>query len=256
MLYALALSTLAGLSTGLGGALAALGGRPTPRRMAAALGFAAGVMLTVSLSQMLPYAAAQYARAGLAPARAGALCAALCVCGQLAGAALERLVPEPRFALRGEKGGAARKASARAALATAAAVTAHNLPEGVLTVTAAADAALALPVALAVALHNIPEGLAVAAAVLAAGGSRRRAFWTALLSGLAEPLGALCAALALRRAPGPLGIAGTMAFIAGVMVWVCAAQLLAQGYAGGEERRAAAGVCAGAAVMTAALALA
>ena len=75
MLYALALSTLAGLSTGLGGALAALGGRPTPRRMAAALGFAAGVMLTVSLSQMLPFAAAQYARAGLAPARAGALCA-------------------------------------------------------------------------------------------------------------------------------------------------------------------------------------
>ena len=253
MLYALALSTLAGLSTGLGGALAALGGRPTPRRMAAALGFAAGVMLTVSLSQMLPYAAAQYARAGLAPARAGALCAALCVCGQLAGAALERLVPEPDFPLRG---GQARKVSARAALATAAAVTAHNLPEGVLTVTAAADAALALPVALAVALHNVPEGLAVAAPVLAAGGSRRRAFWTALLSGLAEPLGALCAALALRRAPGPLGLAGTMAFIAGVMVWVCAAQLLAQGYAGGEERRAAAGVCAGAAVMTAALALA
>ena len=136
------------------------------------------------------------------------------------------------------------------ATVTAAAVTAHNLPEGVLTVTAAADAALALPVALAVALHNIPEGLAVAAAVLTAGGSRRRAFWTALLSGLAEPLGALCAA------PAPLGIAGTMAFIAGVMVWVCAAQLLAQGYAGGEERRAAAGVCAGAAVMTAALALA
>ena len=55
MLFALTLTTLAGLSTGLGGLVVLLFKRPRARMMAFSMGFAGGVMLTVSLSDMLPH---------------------------------------------------------------------------------------------------------------------------------------------------------------------------------------------------------
>lgn len=47
------LTTLAGLSTGLGGVIAALF-RPTPRLLAFCGGFAGAVMVTVSLADLAP----------------------------------------------------------------------------------------------------------------------------------------------------------------------------------------------------------
>ena len=58
MLFALTLTTLAGLSTGLGGLVVLLFKRPRARMMAFSMGFAGGVMLTVSLSDMLPHTGA------------------------------------------------------------------------------------------------------------------------------------------------------------------------------------------------------
>ena len=69
MLFALTLTTLAGLSTGLGGLVVLLFKRPRARMMAFSMGFAGGVMLTVSLSDMLPHTVETYSdtmgRAGL-----------------------------------------------------------------------------------------------------------------------------------------------------------------------------------------------
>ena len=53
MLLPLLMTTIAGLSTGLGGLIAALF-RPTPRLMAFCGGFARAVMLTVSLADLAP----------------------------------------------------------------------------------------------------------------------------------------------------------------------------------------------------------
>ena len=53
MLLPLLMTTIAGLSTGLGGLIAALF-RPTPRLMAFCGGFAGAVMLTVSLADLAP----------------------------------------------------------------------------------------------------------------------------------------------------------------------------------------------------------
>lgn len=60
MLFALTLTTLAGLSTGLGGLVVLLFKRPRARMMAFSMGFAGGVMLTVSLSDMLPHTVETY----------------------------------------------------------------------------------------------------------------------------------------------------------------------------------------------------
>ena len=79
---------------------------------------------------------------------------------------------------------------------------------------------------LAVTLHNIPEGLAVAVPFAYATRSRAAGVLAALVSGLAEPLGAVLAWLFLRRFFTPGFLNGTVVLAAGIMVWVSFAQLL------------------------------
>jgi ZIP family zinc transporter len=56
---------------------------------------------------------------------------------------------------------------------------------------------LGIAIAVAVAIHNIPEGLAQYPLPCVATGSRKKAFWWSFLSGIAEPAGAVIAALFL-----------------------------------------------------------
>ena len=155
MLYAMAATTLAGLATALGGALGALR-RPGRQGMAFAMGFGAGVMLAVSLMDMLPGALGRYL-AAFAPLRAGAMAASLVLLGLAAGWLLERALPEEAaFSAGGEEGRVL-----RSALVTALALVGHNLPEGAMTLFASLDdPAVGLRLAVAIGLHNLPEGLA------------------------------------------------------------------------------------------------
>lgn len=93
MLFALTLTTLAGLSTGLGGLVVLLVRRPQERTMAFSLGFAGGVMVTVSLSDMLPHAIETYTETmGRLPAALAAV--SLCAAGMAVALFLERCVPD------------------------------------------------------------------------------------------------------------------------------------------------------------------
>lgn len=223
------LTTLAGLSTALGGLLA-LPMRPDRRMLAAGSGFAAGVMLTASLLDLLPEALAQYA-AFLPPTACGVAAGGLLALGMLTAALLGRLLPDEADLARRYGTAGDRSAALRTALVTGAALLLHNFPEGVLTLFAcAADPALGLRTALAIALHNIPEGLAVAVPFAYATGSRAKAAAAALVSGLAEPAGALLAWLFLRPLFTPGFLNGTLVFVAGIMVWVSFCDLLPQAF--------------------------
>ena len=218
------LTTLAGLSTALGGLLA-LPMRPNRRMLAAGSGFAAGVMLAASLLDLLPEALAQYA-AFLPPTSCGAAAGGLLALGMLTAALLGRLLPDEADLAR-RCGTAERSAALRTALVTGAALLLHNFPEGVLTLFAGtADPALGLRTALAIALHNIPEGLAVAVPFAYATNSRAKGVLAALVSGLAEPAGALLALVLLRGLFTPGFLNGTVVLVAGIMIWVALAQLL------------------------------
>lgn len=249
MAHAFLLSLAAGLATGLGGLAGAVLRRPGPRARAFSLAFAAGVMLAVCLEDLAPHAASAWAGAGAAAWAAWGRCGCLLALGMAAGGAMARCLPEPAPAagIDGE--------ALRSALAVAAALALHNLPEGMLTLLSAYEnRSLGAAMALAVGLHNIPEGLAVAVPVAAATGSRVRAVGWALASGLAEPLGALLAFTVLRGVLTPLFLAGSLAFIAGVMAWVCAGTLLPDAFAAARPS-AAGGLCAGVVLMTLAVGL-
>ena len=76
----------------------------------------------------------------------------------------------------------------------------HNVPEGVATFSASLlDPRLGLQIAIAIMLHNIPEGICVAVPIYSATNDKKKAFWYAALSGVAEPVGALMAWLFLDR---------------------------------------------------------
>ena len=237
MHMALLLTTLAGLSTGLGGLVVWLMRTPGPRIMALSQGFAAGVMMTVSLSEMLPSAVEAYAASGAAPVGAALRCASLCAAGMLAALLLEKSLPEDEaLAQRLSVPGKTRAAALRGALATTAAIVLHNLPEGILTLfTNAADSALGPSL----------EGIAVAVPVYYATHSRTKSLLFALGSGLAEPAGALAAFFLLRGFFSPLFLNGLLALVAGVMLQVSFAQLLAGGFSYGKNGSCAVGLAVG-----------
>ena len=101
------LTTLAGLSTGLGGLLAVLC-PPSERLLAASAGFAGGVMLTASLADLMPEALAFYG-GYLPPLACGGAVVSLLALGLLT-AGLRR--PGPR---RGHAHGSCHGAGAVAA---------------------------------------------------------------------------------------------------------------------------------------------
>lgn len=126
----------------------------------------------------------------------------------------------------------------------------HNLPEGILTLlTNVSDPQLGARTALAIALHNIPEGLAVAVPFACATGSRAKGAVAALVSGLAEPAGAVLAALVLAPLLTPGLLNGIVAVVAGIMLWVAAAQLLPAAFEPAWRKMGVTGFCVGVLMM-------
>ena len=80
-------------------------------------------------------------------------------------------------------------------------------------------------------MQNFPEGAAVALPVYQAGKSKRRAFWTGVLSGAVEPL---FGALVVLAAAGIHALMPwLLSFAAGAMLYVVAEELLPR--AGGRR---------------------
>ncbi|MEG0178240.1 MAG: zinc transporter ZupT [Oscillospiraceae bacterium] len=250
MLFALLLTTLAGLSTGLGGLIVMLCKKPSERMMSLSLGFAAGVMLTVSLSDMLPHTVHSYAK--YMPSIQGALASAsLAILGMLIALLLEKCIPgEKELALTtGTHKSSA--AAMRSALVTTAAIVLHNLPEGVLTLfTGYANPTLGATLTLAIALHNIPEGIAISVPVYYATGSKLKAAIYSLLSGLAEPVGAVLAFFVFRNAITPAFLNGLIAIISGIMIYVSISELIPESFAYGKRGQSIFGLVGGIIVMS------
>ena len=163
--------------------------------LAVSLGFAGGVMLAVSFTDLFP-TAREHLAASLG-GRPGALAAVLSLAAGIGcAAALDHLVPRTRF--DADTGEAPTKPCSGWALC-------RRWPWPCTTSRRAwppfwrgMGSDPGVSITLAIALHNIPEGISVAMPVWYATGSRRQAFRCTLLSGLTEPVGAVLAFALLR----------------------------------------------------------
>ena len=270
--FALGLTLLAGLATGLGSALAFFAKRANVRLLAWSLAFSAGVMLYVSFVEILPEASASLTE-HYGASTAGWLANLGFFGGILLMALIDALVPsaENPHELRADtdlqmlKGGTASAEVLtaegtvrlwRLGLFTAVAIAIHNFPEGMATFLAALeDPHTGVAIALAVGLHNIPEGISVSVPLFYATGRRGRAFTLSFLSGLAEPLGGLVAGLALNLLLPPHTMGLVFASVAGIMVYVSIDELLPTAHQYGHSHEVLAGIAGGMAVMAVSLLL-
>jgi ZIP family zinc transporter len=114
-----------------------------------------------------------------------------------------------------------------AGLFTAAGIAIHNFPEGIAVfMSALVNLKLGIILAVAIALHNIPEGIAVAMPIFYATKNKRKAIWYSFLAGFAEPAGAAIALLILMPFLTPLVLSFSLAFVAGIMVFISFDELL------------------------------
>ncbi|KAH3760027.1 zinc/iron permease [Pelomyxa schiedti] len=252
---AIGLTTVAGLSTGIGGVLAFVVGA---ERLGHMLSFSVGVMVYVSFADLLIEAIAEigFGSANLA-----------FFLGMIAFHIVVLFVPEPDLGsvvsepppnkekhtssnpitsegseLRKRKNvkppteiteqkktttKSQKKSLIMVGLITALGISLHNFPEGIAVyLSCLKGVSFGLPLAFVIACHNIPEGMAVAAPIYSATGSKWKSIKWATLSGICEPAGAILVILLLHRFITPYGVNFMLAFVGGIMVYMSICELL------------------------------
>lgn len=259
VLFAFGLTLFAGLSTGIGSLIALFSKRTNVKFLSFALGFSAGVMIYVSFAEIM--VKARVSLVGVLGDVAGSWATAgAFFAGIFLIAIIDRLVPSaenPHEAHKVEEMSDDKRAEAhkkgklmRMGLMSALAIAIHNFPEGLATFTSALkDPSLGIAIAVAIAIHNIPEGIAVSVPIYYATGSRKKAFWYSLLSGLSEPVGALVGFLLFSRFFNDVTFGVLFAFVAGVMVFISLDELLPTAREYGESHTSIYGLVIGMIVM-------
>jgi ZIP family zinc transporter len=256
--FAILLTVLAGLSTGIGSAIAFFIRRPKYSYLSFLLGLSAGVMVYISFTELL----------GTAIADVGFLKANIAFfVGIVVFAAIDILIPhtyeeesvaDVRFGTSEKQAGGSGLSPAtslsslkRGGIFIAIGIAIHNFPEGMITFASAAtgDVSLGIIIAVAVAIHNIPEGIAVSVPIYYATGNRRQAFVYSFLSGVAEPVGALIGYAFLLPFLTTDVLSTTLAFVAGIMVYISFDEILPMAHRYGREHLVILGVIAGMVIM-------
>ena len=292
--FAFGLTLFAGMATGIGSIIAFTAKRTNYRFLSVATGFSAGVMIYVSFVEIyfkgLDSLSSIYGDYWGPWVNAASFFAGMLLIG-----CIDNLIPEaenphevpteaqtrqlhdptaPLPHIRSEQTAAGTAEGPiekslhdlklmRMGLFTALAIGIHNFPEGLATFLAALDdPTLGVAIAIAIALHNIPEGISVSVPIYYATGNRKKAFFYSMLSGLAEPVGAGIAYLALVFFAGgddgvmPPQLMGILfGGVAGIMVYISLDELLPTSRAYGKGHDSLFGLVAGMLIMALSLLL-
>ncbi|BDQ38017.1 zinc transporter ZupT [Pseudodesulfovibrio nedwellii] len=263
VLFAFGLTVFAGLSTGIGSAIAFFARRTNTKFLSLALGFSAGVMIYVSFVEILVKA-----KDALTTELGGVTASWVTVLSFFGGIAFIAIIdkfvpsyenPHEMHSIEEMDQGKENLPKdemhdfdklRRTGMFAAIAIAIHNFPEGLATFTAAlTDPALGMAIAVAIAIHNIPEGIAVSIPLYYATGDRKKAFLYSFLSGLSEPVGALIGYLVLMPFFSPTLFGVLFAGVAGIMVFISFDELLPAAEEFGEHHLSVYGLIAGMAVM-------
>lgn len=277
LLFAFLLTLFAGLSTGIGSLLAFFTSKTNTRFLAVSLGFSAGVMIYVSMVEIYQKAMSTLGEA-LGENTGGWVAAVSFFGGMLLIGIIDKLIPQGEnphelhsveemncdlqecshhLGMKEKYDEAVKKNNLhRMGVFTALAIGIHNFPEGLATFIAALqEPAIGISIAIAIALHNIPEGVAVSVPIYYATGSRKKALGYSLLSGLAEPLGALIGFLILMPFLNDTLFGIIFALVAGIMVFISLDELLPSAREYGEHHLSIYGLVGGMVLMAVSLLL-
>jgi ZIP family zinc transporter len=262
ILLAFGLTLIAGLSTGIGSAIAFFAKKTNTKFLAISLGFSAGVMIYVSMIEIFAKAKdSLVAELGL---KAGSWAAvASFFAGMLLIAIIDNVLPNeenPHHLHNVEELNESKvhieDNLMRTGIFTALAVGIHNFPEGLAAfISALQEPSIAIPITVAIAIHNIPEGISISAPIYYATGDRKKAFKYSFLSGLAEPIGALIGYLILMPFLNDMVFGIVFGVVAGIMVYISLDELLPSAQKYGDHHLSIGGLISGMAVMAVSLLL-
>ena len=195
------------------------------------LSFAAGVMLAAAVLGLILPAVDYGGDWGLLITVAGIFAGALCL------NFIDKLVPH-LHKLIGTDTESHHNANLNKILLFVLAIAIHNLPEGIAAGVGfgSGNQAQALVIAGGIALQNIPEGMVIIGPMLAAGVSKKKTFFCALITGLIEVAGTLIGYFAVSIAAAILPFA--LAFAGGTMLYVISDEMIPETHAHGNERGA------------------
>ncbi len=261
LLFAFALTLLAGLSTGVGGLAAFTNFARKEKFLAFALGLAAGAMIYISFVELLFGALESFEDQGDDADEAYTKLAVMFLGGLIVTGLLGKMmesVTERMGINRSDLSNLTSEKSTdkksrklyRTGIVTAVALAIHNLPEGLVTfLTSMQDINLGIGIAVAIAIHNIPEGLAVAMPIYHATKNRKKALVITVLSGLSEPIGAGIAYFLFFQNMDPEAFEVVNVFVASIMVYVSFFELIPTSLEMGHGAYSKWGLIAGLSVM-------
>jgi ZIP family zinc transporter len=229
--FALSLTFLAGIATMIGAVLATLKKFTSRGAMAVSLGFSAGAILYVSLTDILGKSLGSFSELFDDPNQAYGMMALTFFVGIGAMVIVDRLIPSD-INLDDQEGktetdNALRRKLMRGGLFIGLALCLHNFPEGFLVfMTAFDDPSVGIAIAIALAIHNIPEGIAIAGPLYAATKNKVRSIAIATATGIAEPVGAVLGFLLLRNFLNDMLFGWVFGVVAGMMVFICINEIL------------------------------
>lgn len=220
-------SFLAGGSTVIGAIVLMFFGKIGKKTMSAVLGFAGGIMIALSLFELMPEAM-DFGNEFIAVAGFVLGCGLMYI--------LDIFLPHSHMSTADEsvvenidklKSISSDKSILRTGYLIFFGIALHNIPEG-LAIGAGLEAspALGLGIAIAIGLHNIPEGLAVAGPLKAGGLSGIKVILFTLSAGLMTVVGAAIGLLVFNISESLVG--GALAFAAGAMVYIVCDELIPQ----------------------------
>lgn len=207
------LTTLAGLSTLLGTIPIFIKTKPN-KIITSALSFAAGVMITVSLIDLIPEGI-NYIHNTFKIIPTILIILIFIVLGIIISMTIDRYISNREGELY------------KVGIISMLAIILHNIPEGIATyLSGEFNFKLGLSLTIAIALHNIPEGISIAVPIYYSKKSRGKALLYTLFSALSEPLGALLAYLFLSKIINNNIMGILMSLIAGIMIQISLYELI------------------------------
>lgn len=212
---AFAITSLAGISTILG--LFILNGNREEGIIPKALGFSAGVMIFVSLFDLLP-SAIQYFQEEFIIGFHFLFCLLFILFGFLISILMNEAVHK-----RIENSNNLYQIGILSMLA----IILHNIPEGIITyLTTTIEYKTGILLAVSIACHNIPEGICIAVPIYYSTKNKWKATKAVFLSAISEPVGALIAYLFLQENLSNLMIGIFLALVAGIMISLALMEIL------------------------------
>lgn len=211
--YAFLITFIAGLATVIGG-LIVIFIKKNDNVIISSLAFAAGVMMTVSLFDLIPESINMFSNIyKIVPM-------ILIILIFINIGIILSLYVDKKVKITDNK-------IYRVGIISLLAMILHNIPEGMATfITTNTNIKLGLALSSSIAAHNIPEGIIIAFPIFYATGSRRKAIIYTLIAGMSELLGGIISFIFLKPFINDFLMGSLYSIIAGIMIFISFNELL------------------------------